>query len=322
MSRAIVRVKNLKKYFPIKRGLFRKTVGYVKAVDNVSFEIEQGSTLGLVGESGCGKTTLGRCLVGLIKPTAGEIYFKDKELTSLSNKELKELRKHIQIVFQDPYVSLDPRMKAMDLIGEPLKEHLEMSEKEVAERVKRLLLVVGLKEEHMKKYPHELSGGQNQRVAIARAIVLNPEFLVLDEPTSALDVSVQAQVLNLLKTLQKEFNLTYLFISHNLSVVHYMSDVIGVMYLGDIIELGPAEEIYLHPAHPYTKALFDSVYLPIPESLKKTPAIKGEPESADKIPSGCRFHTRCPFTKDICKKEEPEKIFISKSHWVKCHFPL
>ncbi|ABN69454.1 oligopeptide/dipeptide ABC transporter, ATPase subunit [Staphylothermus marinus F1] len=318
MGDPLLKVVDLKKYFPVKGIFFTK--GYVKAVDGVSFEIERGKTMGLVGESGCGKTTVGRLVLRLLKPTSGKVFFEGKDIFKLKGKELREFRKKAQMVFQDPYSSLNPRMTVFDIIYEPVKVYkLKVSDPE--KFVVNLLYQVGLNESHLYRYPHEFSGGQRQRIAIARILALNPEFIVLDEPTSALDVSVQAQILNLLKELQRKYNLTYLFISHDLGVVRYMSDWIAVMYLGQIVEYGPAEEVFEKPLHPYTKALFSAIPIPDPEITRKREKLKvpGEPPSPINPPPGCRFHPRCPFKMDICEKTEPELIEYEKDHFVKCY---
>ena len=308
---------HLKKYFPV-RGIFR-VVGYVRAVDDVSFMIPRGKTLGLVGESGSGKTTIGRLLLKLIEPTGGRIYFEGQDITKLRGRRLKEFRKKAQMVFQDPYGSLDPRQTVYDIIMEALKVH-HMVPDDPYSYIVKLLEEVGLNETHVYRYPHEFSGGQRQRIAIARALAVNPEFLVLDEPTSALDVSVQAQILNLLKQLQRSRNLTYLFISHDLGVVRYMSDYIAVMYVGKIVELGPAEEVFEKPLHPYTQMLLASIPIPDPELAKRKPAIKvvGEPPSPMNPPPGCRFHPRCPKAFDRCRREEPPLVEAETNHWVAC----
>lgn len=319
MGRALVEVRNLKKYFPVRKWLFR-VVGYVKAVDGVDLDVRVKSTHGLIGESGCGKTTLGRTIVRLMEPTDGKVFFDGVEITTLDKKELRELRKNMRIVFQDPFSSLDPRMCVRDQIAEGIRTHIRASGEEIDEEVIRLLNLVGLKEEHMWRYPHELSGGQNQRVAIARAITLNPKFVVLDEPTSALDVSVQAQILELLKDLQDKFNLSYLFISHDLSVVGHISDDISVMYVGNIVEVIDAERIWEGALHPYTRCLLSAV--PIAEldvKKEKKMELKGEVPSPVNPPPGCRFHPRCPYVIDVCKTRKPELVEVEHKHFVACH---
>ncbi|EHR78163.1 peptide ABC transporter ATP-binding protein [Thermococcus litoralis DSM 5473] len=315
----MIRVEHLKKYFAIKQGFLRKRTMWLKAVDDVSFEIKKGETFGLVGESGSGKSTLGRTILRLYEPTSGKVYFGETEITALPKEELKKIRPKMQMIYQDPYSSLNPRLTVFDIIAEPLKEH---GYEHVRDRILELLEAVGLSEEHANKYPDELSGGQCQRVAIARALALDPEFIVLDEPTSALDVSVQAQVLNLLEDLKKDLRLTYLFISHDLGVVRYLADKVGVMYLGKIVESGDINQVFDHPKHPYTKMLLESIPIPDPKvrSIRRHKIVRGEIPSPLTPPSGCRFHPRCPYAKDICKKEEPEMIELERGHFVRCHF--
>ena len=320
MSEPILEVKNLKKYFPI-RGLLR-TEGYVKAVDDVSFTINRGETFGLVGESGCGKTTTGRTILRLIEPTAGQIIFQGKDVTKLTGEEMKWFRRKAQIMFQDPYSSLNPRQTVFEIIMEPVRFH-KIPVDDPEEFVIRLLESVGLNEMHLYRYPHEFSGGQRQRIALARILALRPEFVVLDEPTSALDVSVQANILNTLKDLQREFGFTYLFISHDLGVVKYMSHRMGVMYLGKLVEVGPAEEIFENPLHPYTKFLLSAIPVPDPELAKELKAkrmkVEGEPPSPINPPQGCRFHPRCPFAKaGLCDKKEPPLVEVENGHYVAC----
>ncbi len=319
----IVEVKGLKKYFPVDRGiLFTRIVGYVKAVDGVSFGISQGETLGLVGESGSGKSTAGLTLLNLLSPTAGEIYFKGRPLSELLSSDESLFRQKAQIVFQDPFSSLNPRMIVKDIVGRPLKVHgIARSEEEIQRRVLQMLQEVGLKEEHLSRYPHEFSGGQRQRIAIARAFISDPEFIVLDEPTSALDVSVQAQILNLLKALQKDRGLAYLFISHDLSVIKHMSHRIAVMYLGKIVEYADKEELFENPLHPYTVALLESIPQPVVGGGDiEDKVIKGDIPSPMNPPVGCRFHTRCPVAKEVCVTQEPELKEVKKGHFVACHF--
>jgi len=315
----IIRVENLKKYFTFKESVFSREVKHLKAVDGVSFSINRGETLALVGETGSGKTTTGRTILRLYEPTSGKIFFDGREITKMPIKEFKKIRIQMQMIYQDPYSSLNPRMNILNIIAEPLKE---LKEDNIEEKVLELLQSVGLRKEHMYKYPDEISGGQQQRVAIARALGVNPKFLVLDEPTSALDVSVQAQILNLLENLQKEKKFTYLFISHDLSVVRYISHRVAIMYLGKIMEIGTVEQIFENPQHPYTRLLLQSVPVPDPKdkNKRKKLILPGEIPSPLNPPSGCPFHTRCPYVKDICKEKEPEYVEVEKGHLVKCHF--
>lgn len=321
----LLEVKSLKRYFPIEKGFWRKVVGYVKAVDNIDLYIKEGETLGLVGESGCGKTTTGRCILRAIEPTEGEILFKTEDdemidIARLEKKELRRMRKDMQMVFQDPYSSLDPRMTVLDIIGEPLLVNKIAKGKELQERVKDLVKVVGLNIKHLKRYPHAFSGGQRQRIGIARALAPNPKLVVADEPVSALDVSVQAQILNLLQDLQKEFDLTYLFIAHDLSVIEHISDRVAVMYVGKIVEMAETEELFLNPQHPYTEALLSAVPKPDPRLKMERVILSGEVANPANPPSGCYFHPRCRYAKQLCKKESPELKEINRGHHVSCHF--
>ncbi|RLE96928.1 MAG: peptide ABC transporter substrate-binding protein [Thermoprotei archaeon] len=320
MARELVRVEELRKYFPVRGGVFHRVVGYVKAVDGVSFRIEEGTTFGLVGESGCGKTTLVRTILRLIEPTAGRVIFDGVDITALRAGELRRMRRHMQIVFQDPYTSLHPRMQVSEIVAEPLRIHFGVGGEEARGEVLRVLREVGLGEEHLDRYPHELSGGQRQRVAIARALILRPKFLVLDEPTSALDVSVQAKILRLLKELQSRYGLTYLFVSHNILVIEYMSDYVGVMYLGKLVEVAPKDELFKNPLHPYTMALLSAVPIPDPRARsRKRIILKGEVPSPLNPPSGCRFHPRCPWASEECRSYEPELVEVGGEHYVACH---
>ena len=321
----LVKVDNLKKHFPIMRGVFRRQVGAVQAVDGVTFDIYEGETLGLVGESGCGKSTTGRVVLQLLDPTAGSVLFKGKDLTTLSKGDLRRQRRDMQMIFQDPYASLNPRMTVGNIIGEPLKIQKLGNADERKQRVQELLQVVGLNPYFVNRYPHEFSGGQRQRIGVARALATNPEFIVADEPISALDVSVQAQVVNLLGDLRDELGLTYLFIAHDLSMVRHISDRVAVMYLGRIVELGDTDEVYNHPLHPYTQALLSAIPLPDPdkEAERQRIILEGDVPSPANPPSGCRFHPRCGYATDICKEEDPENRNmggeVASAHWVACH---
>ena len=316
----LLEVKHLKKHFPIKGGVFSKTIGYVYAVDDINFTLEKGETLGLVGESGCGKSTTGRTILRLIEPTDGAINFEGQDITNLDKSAMRALRREMQIIFQDPYASLNPRMTVGSIIGEPLEIHKIAKGSEKEERVVSLLQKVGLRAEDMRKYPHEFSGGQRQRIGIARALALNPKLIVCDEPVSALDVSIQAQVINLLEDLQAEFGLSYLFIAHNLNVVEHISNRVAVMYLGQIVELASDEELYKNPQHPYTEALLSAVPIPDPTVKKKRIILEGDVPSPINPPKGCHFHTRCMYKDKICEEVEPEFKDIGGGHWVACHF--
>ncbi|MEJ5228985.1 MAG: oligopeptide/dipeptide ABC transporter ATP-binding protein [Pseudothermotoga sp.] len=314
----LVDVKNLKKYFEIRKSLFAKPV-YVKAVDDVSLQIQKGSIFAVVGESGSGKSTLGRTILKLIEPTSGKLIYDGKDITKLSSKEMLEYRRQMQIVQQDPYNSLHPRKLVKEIVGEGLKIHLKMKADEIYTRIKEILELVGLREEHMFRYPHEFSGGQRQRIAIARALILKPKFVVLDEPTSALDVSVQARALALLRDLREKFSLTYLFITHNLAVVDYMATHVAVMYLGKVMEMGTKDDIFQRASHPYTLALLDCV--PMVGAGRKIRSVpRGEIPNPTKPPSGCVFHTRCPKAQKICQEQEPAFVEVSPGHFCRCHF--
>ena len=317
----LVRVEALKKHFPISRGfIFKRRVGAVRAVDGVSFEVYRGETLGLVGESGCGKSTTGRTILQLYRPTAGDVYFEDVNLSTLEGRALNRMRRRMQMIFQDPYASLDPRMTVGTIIGEPLDIHRTHSGKARQERVQELLDLVGLNPYFVNRYPHEFSGGQRQRIGVARALALQPDFIICDEPISALDVSIQAQVVNLMEDLQQRFGLTYLFIAHDLSMVRHISDRMAVMYLGKIMELADRVELYEHPLHPYTQALISAVPIPDPVADRKRQEIimEGEVPSPANPPKGCNFNTRCPHVMDICLEQEPEFQEISSGHRVAC----
>ena len=318
MSELLLEVNGLKKYFPITGGILGRKQGEVKAVDDVSFYVKKGETLGIVGESGCGKSTTGRLLMRLIEASDGSIIFEDKEITKMSKSELRKIRRDIQMVFQDPYASLNPRHSVEQILEEPLIVHGIGTKEERRKRVQEMLEVVGLSSYHAKRYPHQFSGGQRQRIGIARALMTRPKLIIADEPVSALDVSIQAQVLNLMKDIQKEFRLTYIFIAHDLGVVRHISDRVGVMYLGRLIELADSEELYENPLHPYTKALLSAVPIPDPDLKKQTILIEGDLPSPANPPSGCAFHTRCGECMDICKTTRPQERILN-GHYVACH---
>lgn len=312
-------VSGLKKHFPIRGGIFSKTIGYVQAVDGVSFHISKGEIMGLVGESGCGKTTVGRLILGLYKPTAGEVYFEGVNIFELSKQEMRSTRRNMQVIFQDPFGSLNPRMTIGNIIGEPLYVHNIAKGKKKEEQVVNLLETVGMSSLYMNRYPHEFSGGQRQRIGIARALALHPKLLICDEPVSALDVSIQAQVINLLEDLQVKFGLTYLFIAHDLSVIKHISSRVAVMYLGKIVELADTEDLYANPLHPYTEALLSAVPISDPTLERKRIVLEGDVPSPSNPPSGCHFRTRCKYANDICRKEEPPLVEIGENHYVACH---
>ncbi|MEI7845062.1 MAG: dipeptide ABC transporter ATP-binding protein [Chloroflexota bacterium] len=317
----LLRVEDLYKHFPIYKGFIQRQVGAVHAVDGVSFTVKRGETLGLVGESGCGKSTTGRTVLQLYRPTSGHVHFEGVDLASIKGEELRRMRRKMQMIFQDPYASLNPRMTVGEIVGEPLVVHNSASGKEVNERVTELLELVKLNPAFASRYPHEFSGGQRQRVGIARALALQPSFIVCDEPISALDVSIQAQVVNLLEDLQKQFQLTYLFIAHDLSMVRHISDRVAVMYLGIIVELAARDELYTDPRHPYTQALLSAVPIPDPviEETRQRTILEGDVPSPVNPPSGCRFRTRCPIARDMCSESQPEFREIASGHFVACH---
>ena len=319
MSEALVQVRNLKKFFPIKRGLLSKTVGHVKAVNDLSFDIRAGETLGLVGESGCGKTTTGRSILRLIEPTEGSVKFEGKEVTTMNEGEMRRLRREMQIIFQDPYSSLNPRITVGNMLSEIIRFHkLRTSNAEIRDRVEELLVTVGLRPEYARRYPHEFSGGQRQRIGIARALSVEPKFIVCDEPVSALDVSIQSQVINLLEDLQSRLNLTYLFIAHDLSVVEHISDRVAVMYLGEIVEIASSEELYRNPKHPYTQALLSAVPQPDPRRKASRVILSGDVPSPSNVPTGCHFHPRCPKAFNDCSRVHPVLGDDGTDHSTRC----
>jgi peptide/nickel transport system ATP-binding protein len=321
---ALLEVKNLKKYFPVRTSFFRRVKGHVKAVDDVSLAIKRGETLGLVGETGCGKTTLGRCVVRLYKPLAGQILYHENgpaiDLAQLTAREFRPLRHNIQMIFQDPYSSLSPRRTVFDIISEPIRANQLASGSELEERVVRLAEVVGLQARYLRRYPHAFSGGQRQRIGIARALSTDPKLVVADEPVSALDVSIQAQILNLLGDLQEQFGLSYLFIAHDLSVVKYVSDRVAVMYVGRLVELAPTEEIYVHPKHPYAEALLSAVPISDPDVVRERIKLEGEIPDPANPPQGCYFHPRCPYARQLCREQDPPWEEVEPGHFAACHF--
>ncbi|SFL35898.1 ABC transporter ATP-binding protein [Halanaerobium salsuginis] len=320
MAENLLEVKNLKKYFPVKAGVFKRTVAHVKAVDDISFAVKQGETLGLVGESGCGKSTTGRTILRLLEATEGEVVFEGKNIMELDKNEMRAIRRDMQIIFQDPYASLNPRMTVADIVGEPIDIHkLAKNKKERNQKVEEILENVGLGAEYMNRYPHEFSGGQRQRIGVARALAVDPKLIIADEPVSALDVSVQAQVVNLLQDLQQEYGLTYLFIAHDLSVVKHISDRVAVMYLGKIVELTDKKELYDNPLHPYTQSLLSAIPEADPKKKKDRIVLEGDVPSPVDPPSGCRFHPRCPKAFDLCPVKEPEFKEYGDGHFAACH---
>lgn len=319
MQKPLLEVNNLKKYFPLKGGILGRKVGDVKAVDDVSFTVMEGEILGIVGESGCGKSTTGKSILRLIEPSDGEVKFEDKDITHLNEEEMRKLRKDMQIIFQDPYASLNPRHTVEKIIGEPLLIHGVKNARERKKRVQELLEIVGLSAYHASRYPHQFSGGQRQRIGIARALANNPKLIICDEPVSALDVSVQSQILNLMEDLRNKFNLTYVFIAHDLSVIKHISDRVGVMYLGRMVELADKDEIYENPKHPYTQALLSAVPVPDPDEQRERIILEGDVPSPSNPPSGCAFHTRCPKVMDVCKEVRPKLESLEDNHFVACH---
>ncbi|MGQ9632209.1 MAG: ABC transporter ATP-binding protein [bacterium] len=324
-AKKLLRVERLRKYFPVEKGFLKRVVGYVRAVDDVSFHIYRGETLGLVGESGCGKTTLGRCILRVIEPTDGRVYFRlpdgnEVELTALDGEAMRRTRRHMQMIFQDPYSSLDPRMTILNIVGEPLVSQKICHGSELEDHVRVLMQVVGLEAQYLNRYPHALSGGQRQRVGIARALALNPSLIVCDEAVSALDVSIQAQILNLLQDLQEQFHLTYLFVAHDLSVIEHISDRVAVMYVGKLVEMAETEELFISPKHPYTEALLSAVPKPNPRMRMQRIILSGEVANPADPPPGCYFHPRCQYAREVCRSQAPVWDEISPDHFVACHF--
>lgn len=318
----ILEVKNLKKYFDISKGLFKRNKTYVRAVDDLNLKVYKGETIGIVGESGCGKSTTGNLILGLLEPSEGQVFFNNENIVAFNQKQLRKVRRDLQVIFQDPYASLNPRMTVEEIVGEPLVVHKMASGDDLRKRVLELIQLVGLQEHQLHRFPHEFSGGQRQRIGIARALALNPKVIVCDEAVSALDVSIQAQILNLLKKLQRELNLTYIFIAHGLPVVSHISDRIGVMYLGRMVELARRDQIFRKPLHPYTYALLGSVPIPDPRLRKEHPLIEGEIPNPSNPPSGCHFHPRCPYATELCREKRPEYREIEPNHYIACHHPL
>jgi peptide/nickel transport system ATP-binding protein len=316
----LLEVNGLKKYFPIRKGLLSRVVGHVRAVDGVSFTVREGEVLGLVGESGCGKTTTGRCILRLIEPTAGSVRFDGREMVGMGRRELRALRREMQIVFQDPYSSLNPRLTVGSMLAEPLAIHKLARGQAARDRVAELLTLVGLSPSHASRYPHEFSGGQRQRIGVARALAVSPRLIIADEPVSALDVSIQAQIINLLRDLQRRMQLTYLFVAHDLSVVEHISDRVAVMYLGKIVELADSTTLYATPLHPYTVSLLSAIPVPDPDRKRHRIVLKGDVPSPARPPSGCRFHPRCFMAREICSQEEPPLREVRPGHWSACHF--